>query len=168
MSEEFKKQAEETLEVVLQFRISNSNERMLERLVFYGAGSGSMSRVTSTRPATDEEGRLWNLIVNTEAAYRAKMHELGLVVDKNEKLIWELSDSREMERLAKEAAQEDRDKLNWATDQMNVAQEKARKLQDELALADEALTEANRKLIQIKQAGVDAYEARDSLDRPKG
>lgn len=72
----YQDQAEEATEIVLRFRVSNRDQRQIERLAFFGEiHPNSMSRVTATRPATAEEGKLWDLLIGTEASLRAVMEE---------------------------------------------------------------------------------------------
>lgn len=45
------------------FRVSPVGNRKVEFLVFYGEGDEQMSRVRATRPATPQEGFLWDRLV---------------------------------------------------------------------------------------------------------
>lgn len=71
------KDLEENTAAYLRFRVTPVGNRKIEFLHFYGEGADRMLRVTSTRPATNQEQALWDHMMGL----REQLDKMGWTPD---------------------------------------------------------------------------------------
>jgi hypothetical protein len=77
------RESEEALGNILKFRVTMVGNRKLEFLAHFGEGDQQMLRVKSTRPATQQEGEMWDYMLKlmgqlTDVGGEAGRPEAGL------------------------------------------------------------------------------------------